>query len=505
MHVDQTIASAPPVGLNGYSPAPVESPGAPQGRRTLPEVVLVPAVHNSITVGLDVLSASASVAIALHWTVSTGHPAYTGWLAWWYVPILIGLLAGAHQYRRGLLRNFLDEVNPVEACVALAACVLLAPLVLVTDGVMVNDLIVRCWMCAAVLVPTVRLLRAVVQRYLRRRYGAAAATLVIGDGPIAHKLVDHLKRLPDYAMRPVGLLDDPASASFGQLPGLIHVDVPRLGAPSELPRIVRETGATELIISFSPIPDSELVAVVRVAHHLGMRVWVVPRLFDAVGARARIEHVGGLPLVVLPDVNPGGWQFAIKHGMDRILSFFGLIAISPIFLTLAILVRFSSPGPIFFRQQRVGRNGRPFDCLKFRSMRPASQSDEEFELQTGSAPGGVEGADRRTRIGKIMRQTSLDELPQLINVLRGDMSLVGPRPERPEFVELFEMQIRRYGERHRVKAGVTGWAQVNGLRGQTSIADRAEWDNYYIENWSLWLDLKILALTVLAVFRRGED
>ena len=123
----------------------------------------------------------------------------------------------------------------------------------------------------------------------------------------------------------------------------------------------------------------------------------------------------------------------------------------------------------------------------------------------GAAPGGVEGDDRRTRIGKIMRKTSMDELPQLLNVIKGDMSLVGPRPERPEFVELFEMQVRRYGDRHRVKAGITGWAQVHGLRGQTSIADRAEFDNYYIENWSLLLDFKVLILTVLAVLRSAED
>jgi exopolysaccharide biosynthesis polyprenyl glycosylphosphotransferase len=212
-----------------------------------------------------------------------------------------------------------------------------------------------------------------------------------------------------------------------------------------------------------------------------------------------------LPLLVLPQFNPRSWQFAVKHALGRIITAVGLLLISPIFLTLALLVRLSSPGPIFFRQKRIGRDGVVFDCLKFRSMRPPRESDAAFELTAGAAPGGVEGVDRRTRIGKIMRQTSLDELPQLLNVLRGDMSLVGPRPERPEFVELFEMQIRRYGERHRVKAGVTGWAQVHGLRGQTSIADRAEWDNYYIENWSLWLDIKILFLTVLAVLKRAED
>jgi len=142
--------------------------------------------------------------------------------------------------------------------------------------------------------------------------------------------------------------------------------------------------------------------------------------------------------------------------------------------------------------------------LKFRSMRPPDPSETQastFVLADDTAPGGVEGTDRRTRVGMVMRALSLDELPQLVNVAKGEMSFIGPRPERPEFVEQFERRIRGYGDRHRVKSGITGWAQVHGLRGQTSIADRAEWDNYYIENWSLWLDLKILLLTVVAVLR----
>jgi exopolysaccharide biosynthesis polyprenyl glycosylphosphotransferase len=236
-----------------------------------------------------------------------------------------------------------------------------------------------------------------------------------------------------------------------------------------------------------------------------MRVRVVPRLMDAIGGGAWIDHLGGVPLIVLARIDPRGWQFALKHALDRTAAGVGLVLISPVFIGLALLVKVSSPGPILFRQQRIGRDGKIFDCLKFRTMRPLDPADAEFHVQTGTAPGGVEGDDRRTRIGKIMRKTSLDELPQLLNVLRGDMSVVGPRPERPEFVELFEMQVRRYGERHRVKAGITGWSQVHGLRGQTSIADRAEFDNYYIENWSLHLDLKILLLTVVAVLRSAED
>lgn len=481
-------------------------PAAPR-RRSITELLIVPRVHITVTVLLDIIAASVSVALARAWEAATTDAPYSGAavLPWLFVPLLIALLTGRGMYRPRLLRNFLDELHPVEASVGLAACGQLMLMLLLTEHYLVGEFVLRCWLCAAVLVPAARLIRAVVQRYLRRRFRSAAPTLVIGDGPISHQLMDHLQQLPEYGMRPVGLLDDPAAGSGDHLPDLLRVDVPRLGTPAELTEVVRATGATNLVVSFCPLPDSELIAVVRKAQRLGMRVWVVPRLFDAVGARATVEHVGGLPLMALPDVDPRGWQFAVKHASDRVVAAVALLAISPVFLTLALLVRLSSPGPIFFRQQRIGRDGKPFDCLKFRSMRPPRPADEQFELEVGSAPGGVEGVDRRTRIGKFMRQSSLDELPQLVNVLRGEMSLVGPRPERPEYVELFEMQIRRYGERHRVKAGVTGWAQVHGLRGQTSIASRAEWDNYYIENWSLWLDVKILALTVLAVLRRSED
>jgi lipopolysaccharide/colanic/teichoic acid biosynthesis glycosyltransferase len=164
----------------------------------------------------------------------------------------------------------------------------------------------------------------------------------------------------------------------------------------------------------------------------------------------------------------------------------------------------SSGRPILYRQERVGRDGKRFDMLKFRSMRPPTgQTNVDVVLAADTAPGGVEGDDRRTRVGTLMRRTSLDELPQLFNVVRGEMSFIGPRPERPEFVETFEEKVHRYGERHRVKSGITGWAQVSGLRGKTSVADRIEWDNYYIENWSLWFDLKILLMTLAVVARPG--
>jgi lipopolysaccharide/colanic/teichoic acid biosynthesis glycosyltransferase len=186
-------------------------------------------------------------------------------------------------------------------------------------------------------------------------------------------------------------------------------------------------------------------------------------------------------------------------------------------LAAALAVKLSSRGPVLFRQPRVGRDGRVFEMLKFRSMllddvEPKPEEGVAAELvraqsnlSQGLGPGGVEGVDRRTRVGKLLRGTSLDELPQLLNVLKGDMSLIGPRPERPTFADVFGKDLRRYGDRHRFKSGITGWAQVHGLRGKTSILDRIELDNYYIENWSLWLDLQILLLTVPALFRSSES
>ncbi len=181
-----------------------------------------------------------------------------------------------------------------------------------------------------------------------------------------------------------------------------------------------------------------------------------------------------------------------------------MVVLTPLLLAIAAMVKASSPGPVLYRQRRVSWDGRTFDILKFRSMGPAPAGEQTFMPKPGEAPGGVEGVDRRTAVGRVLRRTSLDELPQLFNVLRGEMALVGPRPERPEYVELFVSQIDGYEDRHRVRAGITGWAQVHGLRGQTSIEARAAADRWYVENRSLWVDVKTLALTARAVMQPAE-
>ena len=461
----------------------------------------------AVTVGLDVWAAFWSVLFA-HWVIDDDALGVFPW-SWLFIPILIVLLASRSMYKRKLSQHFLDDFEPVETSIAVAALITLAIVayavppfeggsVVPDDYVRPSEMILRIWLWAAFLVPLVRLIRSLAQRYLRRKYSFGKPAIIVGSGPIAHQIITRMQQVPDYGMRPVGIIDDVR-------PTTIEADgVPYLGTADNLERAAVTTGADKLIIAHSSVSDEQLAAVAQRAHHLGMKVRVVPRMMDVVGVGATIEHMGGIPLMVLAHTNPKGWQFAVKHTMDRTFATAGLLLISPLFLTLMLLVRLSSAGPIFFGQDRIGRDGKVFQCLKFRSMRPADPAADAFQVKDGSAPGGVEGEDRRTWIGNIMRKTSMDELPQLINVIRGDMSLVGPRPERPEFVELFEMQIRRYGDRHRVKAGMTGWAQVHGLRGQTSIADRAEFDNFYIENWSILLDLKTLALTVLAVLKSAE-
>jgi exopolysaccharide biosynthesis polyprenyl glycosylphosphotransferase len=359
-------------------------------------------------------------------------------------------------------------------------------------------LAIRLWLYALAYLGVARTVLVAGRRQAVRSEAFSVPTLIVGAGMIGTHLARRLFGEPSYGLRPVAFLDaDPLSLAN---PG--NSILPVLGSPADLPDALRTTGARHVILAFSGERDHALVKIVRQCEEYGVGVSLVPRLYESINERASLDHVGGLPLLTLNSINPHGWQFTVKHVIDRGLAFLGLVVVSPVLIFIALSVRTSSPGPILFRQRRVGRDGHEFDLLKFRTMRLADDVENaDFELKPGLAPGGIEGADRRTWIGRWLRASSIDELPQLVNVLRGDMSLVGPRPERPEYAALFAREVARYDDRHRVKSGMTGWAQVHGLRGQTSIADRIEWDNYYIANWSLKLDVKILLLTVAELLR----
>jgi exopolysaccharide biosynthesis polyprenyl glycosylphosphotransferase len=249
---------------------------------------------------------------------------------------------------------------------------------------------------------------------------------------------------------------------------------------------------------------------IRVAKGAGVRVSVLPRMFEVVGSAVEFDDVDGLTMLGVRPFGLSRSSRLLKRAFDMVVTGLGVIAVSPILLAIAIAIRLDSKGPILFRQVRVGRDGRHFKIFKFRSMVVDAEEQKERLRQFNEVGDGMfklAGDPRITRVGNLLRRTSLDELPQLLNVLKGEMSLIGPRPERPDFARLFGESIYRYDERHRVKAGITGWAQVHGLRGKTSLRDRVEWDNFYIENWSLWLDVKILLMTCWAVvgyFAKGE-
>ncbi|HEY4450495.1 MAG TPA: exopolysaccharide biosynthesis polyprenyl glycosylphosphotransferase [Solirubrobacteraceae bacterium] len=421
-------------------------------------------------------------------------------------------LAMLFLYLRGLYRTRLRALV-LDGLLPIISAVSVATMTAVTLGLFANGQApgqregIRAWLFALLAVCGGRIVLYLAQRWARARRLVGKPVLILGAGLVGSQVARRLEGHPEYGLLPVGFLD-PDPRSVAEVGGR---DMPVLGTVEDVDEVVRAAGVRHLIVAFSSVADVRVSRLIQHCQELGVEVSVVPRMFDTINNRVGYDTVGGMPLMSFTAVNPKGWQFALKHGCDRILACALLLVFAPLMAAIALAVKLTSNGPVLFRQRRVGRDGKPFDLYKFRSMHtPAPSADRgperalDFLLAGDTAPGGVEGEDRRTPLGRLLRRTSLDELPQLLNVVRGEMSMIGPRPERPEFVRLFSDDITRYGDRHRVKSGITGWAQVHGLRGQTSLAERVEWDNYYIANWSLGLDLKIFALTLIALFEGGE-
>jgi len=444
---------------------------------------------------LDVtMLAAASVAAQIGSSRAGILPTPAFWLALYCALVLLVLrLRGMYSWHVRV--QPLDDMRTVLTAVALAAMTVLSIRILLPGNLHeIGPQSLRLLAFSAVYLAAGRVALDWTQLQARRHGELGKPTLVVGAGRVgrlaAHRLLEH----PEFGLRPIGFLDkEPLDEAM--------LPVPVVGASWDLERLVEQHGIEHVLVTFSTAPSEVLLREIKRCEELGVSVSLVPRLFESVNERLEIEHIGGLPLLATRKTDPRGWQFAVKHGIDRVVAATILLIGSPLFLFLALGTLLSVGRPIFFRQPRTGRDGRDFEMLKFRSMRTSSEPVTLPDLPHDTAPGGVEGDDRRTSFGTFVRRTSLDELPQLLNVLRGEMSLIGPRPERPDFVRLFEHNIHRYGDRLRVKSGITGWAQVHGLRGKTSLSDRVEWDNYYIENWSLWLDFKILLMTILACGR----
>jgi exopolysaccharide biosynthesis polyprenyl glycosylphosphotransferase len=322
-------------------------------------------------------------------------------------------------------------------------------------------------------------------RTLRRRGLIFEPTLIIGAGVLGTEVATVLRDHPEYGLVPVGFLD---SFTDNDLP------LPILGGPRALDAVLREHSVRRVIIAFGGTRDLDLVPVVRACERASVDIHVLPRFFELgiTGVGRGGDDIWGIPLVRLKRgaVRPGAR--VMKRGFDLVVAGAAVIVAAPVLALISLAVRVTSPGPILFRQHRIGEGGRMVEILKFRTLRVNDDSDTTWSVRDD---------DRVTPIGGLLRRLSLDELPQLFNVLRGDMSLVGPRPERPFFVRRFGTEVPRYDDRHRVPVGLTGWAQVHGLRGDTSIKERARFDNQYIENWSLWWDVVVLVRTVKAAIR----
>jgi Undecaprenyl-phosphate glucose phosphotransferase len=286
----------------------------------------------------------------------------------------------------------------------------------------------------------------------------------------------------------VGFVDDRAGGDHLGYRGL-----PLLGTLSEASEILQRERIDQLYVALALDEHVKMVSLVESANREIVDIKVVPDLVQVIALRARLEELDGIPIINIHDVPLKGINNVLKRAIDVVICSIALVGLAPLMLLIAFLIRATSSGPAVFRQERMGLDGKRFHAWKFRSMY------DQAERETGPV-WAREDDPRCTPLGKLLRKSSLDEIPQLWNVLSGDMSLVGPRPERPFFVEQFKHRIPQYMLRHKVKAGLTGWAQVNGWRGNTSLEKRIEYDLYYIENWSVSLDFKILWLTLLKGF-----
>ena len=406
---------------------------------------------------------------------------------------------GAYRARRAVSR--MDEFYRIASHVSLGlvVAIALASLVLGEEFVYSRQMLVYGWLFAILLVTLGRTIHVSIVGRLRARGVAADRLLIVGAGSTGQLVLDKVRRSPQLGYDVIGFArHDPNSGVSSK--GDDTVDgLPVLGITGDLATIAEQERVDEIIVALSGIPHEELTELIYSVSHLPVAIRIYPDSFRLLTSdTVSVSDLNGLPTVTVRTIGLRQIDRVIKRAMDIVVSITVLVLLAPLMLLIALMVRLTSPGPVFFAQERVGQDGREFLVLKFRSM------PNDAEARSGPVFASPDDA-RPTRFGRFIRRYSFDELPQFINVLFGEMSVVGPRPERPFFVEQFRQMIPSYMARHREKSGITGWAQVNGLRGDTSIEERTRYDLYYVENWSPLFDLKIMVKTLFHLFRRGNN
>lgn len=348
-------------------------------------------------------------------------------------------------------------------------------------------MIIYAWILTIVLLVLGRLLHQIARAALRNRGWGKDRLIVVGTGDMAQAVVQRIVRSPYLGYELMGVVNGLESGQeFG--------GVPVLGSPEDLPVLIEQLGIDEVIIAMPEKGHRETVRVISYCERGRVSIKIFPDVFQFVTSQASIDELGGLPLLSVRDYALRGYLLIFKRLMDVLGAALGLVLLSPLMMMIAMAIKLESPGPVFFVQERMGLDAKPFRMIKFRSMRRDAERH---------GPGWTTDNDpRQTRLGIFIRKIEADELPNLINVLLGEMSLVGPRPEQAHYVEQFRQTVPRYMDRHQEKGGMTGWAQVNGLRGDTSIAERTKYDLWYMENWSILLDLKIILRTIWQIVER---
>ncbi|WP_211366179.1 sugar transferase [Pseudonocardia kunmingensis] len=400
------------------------------------------------------------------------------------------LLTGGGRYRARLHLSVLDELPTLGSRLLTAAAVVATVIALRHEQAAVTTFLVNVASSIGLVVAG-RLVTTRLISWSRRWQLTSHRVVVIGGGPLALELMQVVRANSRYGLRVAGFVDD------GEDP-VAEQEAPRLGKLVDLDSAVVRTQADVLLIADGEFAERDLLDIVRTPACLPCDLLVVPRLHYFHTQTGMADHIESIPIMRIRTPSLRGPARLIKRLFDVVVAGTLLLVVAPVLLACMLAVRIEGGPGVIFRQPRVGRDGIVFDCLKLRSMRPASEQEAGTTWSIADDP-------RVGPVGRVLRRTSLDELPQLWNILRGEMTLVGPRPERPHFVDQFSQEYDRYAHRHRVQAGLTGLAQVSGLRGDVSIAKRARCDNYYIENWTLWLDIKILIRTVSEViFAKGR-
>ena len=360
------------------------------------------------------------------------------------------------------------------------------------------------WVMTIIALSLERIFFREILRFLRRKGYNLRYTLVAGIGKLAQDIVKRIELHPEIGVKVIGFLSQhentptstsPLSPPYKGGEGAVN-GISVIGTYKDIRKIIEEKDVDQVIIALSMEEHALILELLKDIGDEMVDIKVIPDLCEFMTLRGGIDELDGLPIISLQDTPLYGWNIVIKRTFDIIFFIIAIILTAPLFLLISLLIKITSIGPIFYKQERMGLDGKKFITYKFRTMMVNAEEN------TGPV-WAKENDERKTTIGTFLRRTNLDEMPQFFNVLKGDMSIVGPRPERPVFVEQFKKSIPQYMLRHKMKAGITGWSQVNGWRGNTSIEKTIEYDLYYIENWSLMFDIKIILMTLWKGFKNA--